>query len=150
MGEFVNTVNIDIERGARTIYDYVATPKNWKGTHPVTCDVGGDVSAPAAAGAAWQEFVRSKAYDKTLNWRCTKAVPAKQWTIESADPFEPYPCEITYTFEVLGPERTTFTRTLRVPFAGEENPISAEHIEQVERDSPEYLKKVKNLMEQGR
>jgi hypothetical protein len=49
---------ITIERSPSQVYEFVTTPANWVGTHPVTAGVEGATGTPAAAGARWVEVIR--------------------------------------------------------------------------------------------
>ena len=39
MAVYTTTSVVDITRPAEDVYDFVTTPRNWKGTHPVTAYV---------------------------------------------------------------------------------------------------------------
>jgi hypothetical protein len=98
------------------VYEFVTTPANWVGTHPVTAAVEGETRAPAVAGARWVELIRPPD-DKPgfrTEWLATLAAPGHTWVIET-DRLRTagVRCQIVYTF-TDHPQGTYFRRDMAV------------------------------------
>ncbi|WP_328609491.1 hypothetical protein OG943_10295 [Amycolatopsis sp. NBC_00345] len=105
-----------IGRNPGQVYEFVTTPANWVGTHPVTAAVEGATQAPAAAGARWIEVIRPPD-DPTgfrTEWLATLAAPGHTWVIETDRLLTAgVRCQIAYTF-TDHPQGTYFRRDMSV------------------------------------
>jgi hypothetical protein len=137
-----------IERAPEDVYEFVTTPANWVGTHPVTEGVKGDTGRSAGVGDHWTEVIRTPdAGSFDAEWTATKADPGKAWKIETDQLRLPgVRCEITYTFLSDGGS-TDFRRDMVAIFPDE--PAYLEFAERAEDPSihDDYLAKVKAALE---
>jgi hypothetical protein len=107
---------IVIGRNPGEVYEFVTTPANWVGTHPVTAAVEGATQAPAVAGAQWAEVIRPPG-DTTgfrTEWLATLSAAGHTWVIET-DRLQTagVRCQIVYTF-ADHPQGTYFRRDMSV------------------------------------
>jgi len=107
---------IAVERSPGQVYEFVTTPANWVGTHPVTAAVEGATETPAAAGARWAELIRppGEATGFRTEWLATLAAPGHTWVIETDRlRVAGVRCQIVYTF-ADHPQGTYFRRDMSV------------------------------------
>jgi hypothetical protein len=105
-----------IGRSPGQVYEFVTTPANWVGTHPVTAAVEGATQTPAVAGARWVELIRppGDAAGFRTEWLATLAAPGHTWVIETDRLQTPgVRCQIAYTFSDH-PQGTYFRRDMAV------------------------------------
>lgn len=58
MAVYTTTSVVDITRPAEDVYDFVTTPGNWEGTHPVTAYVSGaQADRPTKLGRTFHEHI---------------------------------------------------------------------------------------------
>ncbi|WP_283747529.1 SRPBCC family protein [Bacillus cereus] len=141
--EYIDQTSITIEASPQQVYDFVLTPRNWKGTHPVTADVAGNVDEVVTIGSSWREFIDFPPHKVIATWTCNKAEPAKMAEYFSLEPYAPNACYITYEFQPSG-GGTQFTRTMRVPFTDSPAPAENQNTAEV---SKKYLEAVKSAVE---
>jgi hypothetical protein len=105
-----------IGRTPGEVYEFVTTPANWVGTHPVTAAVEGATQTPATAGARWVELIRPPGDTAGLRtqWLATLAAAGHTWVIET-DRLQTagVRCQIVYTF-TDHPQGTYFRRDMSV------------------------------------
>ncbi|SBW22543.1 hypothetical protein FDG2_2794 [Candidatus Protofrankia californiensis] len=115
-----------IARSPAEVWDYVTTPANWVGAHPVAKAVRGDVHRPAPAGARWTEVVEVGGEIVELEWTATAVDTSDAewlWRIEADPSLTSDPADgrvhvgITYTFLTDG-DCTVFGRTVNVRYSG--------------------------------
>ncbi len=150
--------SIRIARSPAEVWDYVTTPANWVGAHPVAKAVRGDVHCPAPAGARWTETVEFGGEIVELEWTTTTVDASGaewRWRIE-ADPFlTSDPADgrvhvgITYTF-LADDDRTVFGRTVDVRYAGGASvPLRYRDAWTDESADAHYLDAIKKALEEG-
>nr|WP_283747531.1 SRPBCC family protein [Bacillus cereus] len=142
--EYIDQTSITIEASPQQVYDFVLTPRNWKGTHPVTADVAGNVDEVVTIGSSWREFIDFPPHKVIATWTCNKAEPAKMAEYFSLEPFAPNTCYITCEFQPKSGVGTLFTRTMRVPFT--DSTVPAEY-QKTGEGSKKYLEAVKSAVE---
>lgn len=54
---YTTTSVVDITRPAEGVYDFVTTPRNGEGTHPVTAYVSGQADRPTKLGRTFHEHI---------------------------------------------------------------------------------------------
>jgi hypothetical protein len=110
------SAEITIGRDPGEVYEFVTTPANWVGTHPVTAAVEGATEAPAVAGSRWVEVIRPPG-DTTgfrTEWLATLAAAGHTWVIETDRLLlAGVRCQIVYTF-ADHPQGTYFRRDMSV------------------------------------
>ncbi|MEU9211005.1 SRPBCC family protein [Streptomyces sp. NPDC048415] len=128
--------SIPLKCTPQAAYEFVTTPDNWVGTHPVTAEVIGDNTGQSAVvGASWIEvIVHEGEAPFKAEWTVTEAIPGARWVIVAYELRGPREhCEIVYTFDEAD-GGTEFTRVMTV------------HSPSVDRHGV-YLKKVKEALE---
>jgi hypothetical protein len=124
-------------RPPHAVYEFVTTPDNWVGTHPVTAKVTGEgTDRSASQGDTWTELISHSdaAQNIEAQWTVVEAIPHQRWVITCASLGVPGGhCEIVYTFDEAD-GGTEFTRVMTV-----HNPPNDAH--------GTYLEKVKNALE---
>lgn len=143
---------IDIDRSALDIYNFVATPDNWVGSHPVTESVTGtDTDQVAGVGATWTERIvhPGETDDVDAVWAVLAAEPGQTWVIESAQfGGQQLDIKITYTLSEAGGV-THFVRDMESTTLGDRLLSEGERerlTSPVAHDG--YLARVKELLEQ--
>ena len=117
-------VEADIAAPAQTIYDYVATPAHWVGTHPQTVDVcasreGTDPDRVAGEGDAWIELIRFPEIDEPVGaeWRVTKATSGTKWQITTHVSDRGLDFDTYITYDLAEADGVThFIRTMSADF----------------------------------
>jgi hypothetical protein len=107
---------ITIGRSTDDVYEFVTTPANWVGTHPVTAAVEGATEVSAAAGTRWVELIRppGDATGFRTEWLATLAASGHTWVIETDRLHTAgVRCQIVYTFTDR-PQGTYFRRDMSV------------------------------------
>ncbi len=84
MKEFRVVSEIDIVCPPQRLYDFVTTPDNWVGTHPLTKGVRGNTSSPRGLGERWIELIELPGGRRLeAEWRVVKADPPRLWQIQA-------------------------------------------------------------------
>jgi hypothetical protein len=100
MKEFRILSEIDIICSPRRLYDFVTTPDNWVGTHPVTKGVRGNTASPRGLGERWFEVIEVPGRRQfETEWRVVKADPPRLWQIQ-ADNVSGLPVTVTITYTI--------------------------------------------------
>jgi hypothetical protein len=110
------SAEITIGRKPSEVFEFVTTPANWVGAHPVTAAVEGETETPALPGARWVELIRPVGETTVFRaeWLATLAVPGHTWVIEANDVFTAgVRNQIVYTF-TDHPQGTHFRRDMSV------------------------------------
>ena len=107
---------IDVACTPQRVYDFVTTPDNWVGTHPVTKAVRGETGSPRGLGAHWIELIEGPSGRRfEAEWRVTEARAPALWKIQ-ADNFGGIPATVTITYNIEGSSdaagRTHFGRDM--------------------------------------
>lgn len=129
-----NSIHFDCPPQAA--YEFVTTPDNWVGTHPVTAEVSGESTGQSAGqGTSWSELISPRGIDPfKVRWTVIEAIPGARWVIVAPTLRGPGEhCEIVYTFEDAD-GGTDFHRVMTV-----HSPVNDVH--------DEYLAKVKQALE---
>jgi hypothetical protein len=91
------------------VYEFVSTPVNWVGTHPVTAAVtaagAGVCRQSAGEGTRWTELIHDPdgAEPFAVEWVVVVAEPGRRWVIATDRLRVPgLHCRITYTFTAAG------------------------------------------------
>jgi hypothetical protein len=131
------------------VYEFVTTPANWVGTHPVTAAVKGDTDTSAGVGRHWIEVIQADGGEPfETEWTVVQAEPGKTWVIASDQLQVPsMRCEITYTFTQQG-DATDFRREMVTSFP-DDGAVTAELYARLEDPArhADYLAKVKAALE---
>ena len=142
--------DIEITRSPTAVYDFVTTPANWVGTHPVTAEVKGDTDHSAGVGDRWVELIQppGEPVGHETEWMATTAVPGHTWVIETSRlTFAGVRCQIVYTF--VGHDGGTYFRRDMSVMVDDNAEVDDEFLRNVSDDTSQagYLHKVKELLE---
>jgi hypothetical protein len=97
MRTFRTTSEVTMACVASDVYEFVVTPKNWVGTHPVTRAVRGETESPRGLGDRWSEVIQGKESQFEVEWQVTRAEPYSLWEIR-ANNFGGLPAIVTITY----------------------------------------------------
>ncbi|MDA4114870.1 MAG: SRPBCC family protein [Thaumarchaeota archaeon] len=93
---------IDVMCSPQRLYEFVTTPDNWVGTHPVTKTVRGETENPAGLGMHWIEVIEAPSGRQfEAEWRVVRADSPRLWEIQ-ADNFGGIPATVTITYLIEG------------------------------------------------
>ncbi len=92
------------------VYDYVTRPARWKEWHPASLGTPGHGDQSLAAGAEFEEDIRSAGFKRHLRWRVLDGQPGRRWEA-TAVMNDGSRVRLLYEF-VAADQGTHFSRTL--------------------------------------
>jgi uncharacterized protein YndB with AHSA1/START domain len=99
-----------ISASPAAVYDYVTRPAKWKEWHPASLGTPGHGDQSLAAGAQFEEDIRSAGFTRHLRWRVLVGQHAKRWEA-AAVMNDGSTVRLLYEFAAAG-RGTRFSRTL--------------------------------------
>lgn len=100
MKKFRLVSEIDVMCSPERLYEFVTTPNNWVGTHPLTKGVRGNTASPRGLGERWFELIEFPGGRRLeAEWRVIKADPPRLWQIQ-ADNIGGIPVSGTITYAI--------------------------------------------------
>lgn len=92
------------------VYDYVTRPARWKQWHPASLGAQDHADHSLAAGATFEEDIRSAGFTRHLRWQVKDSQPGKRWEAHAVMT-DGSTVQLLYEFATDG-AGTRFTRTL--------------------------------------
>lgn len=92
------------------LYDYVTRPARWHEWHPASLGAEAHAMESLAAGARFEEDIRSSGFKRHLRWQVLDSRPGRRWEA-SAVMGDGSTVHLLYEFAAEGPG-TRFRRTL--------------------------------------
>ncbi len=72
-----------IAAAPEAVYDLVTRPARWHEWHPSSIRADAHAMASLAAGARFEEDIRSSGFTRHLRWSVLESVPARRWCAEA-------------------------------------------------------------------
>lgn len=108
---------IHIARPAALVFAYASTPALWPQWHPASLRVEPGAEHPLAAGATFEEDIKTSGRDDHLSWVVSECEPGRVWAARAASRNSQARIFIRYRFEPA-PGGTRFVRELEYELPG--------------------------------